>query len=256
MMPFQSLRQVALLPVLAVLVLACAAPAAQATAGACVEPLSAPVRLSMTADEVLRALGKPRSDNRYYGGGLSYPGLMVLFDTAGREIWSLTLTGDTRLACGLKVGSTLAEARAGFPGGTMVYDVYQVRAGQYELGFRNAAGSVSEIRIRPAGRRFTSIEPGAAAAAPAPAIELPALAGRWIEPRSGQSFQIFPEGRYRTALGAEGAVVSGAEGLVFSGPLQAWNKGRATVTADRKVIEFLWTAADGARQYFAFLRAD
>lgn len=250
---FQAIRRAALVMLSA---LTFCAPAAHAAAGACVEPLSAPLRLSMTVDEVLRALGKPRSDNRFFGGGLTYPGLMVIFDTAGREIWSLTLNGDTRLACGLKVGSTLVEARAGFPGGTMVYDVYQVRAGQYELGFRTAAGSVSEIRIRPSGRRFASIEPDATATPSAPAVELPALAGRWIDPRSGQSFQIFADGRYRTALGAEGVVVSGAEGLVFGGALQAWNQGRASVTADRKVIEFLWTAADGARQYFAFLRAD
>jgi hypothetical protein len=240
----------------AVLTPACAqerAPgAAPAGAQRCVEPLSAPVRLSMTADEVLRALGKPRSDNRAFGGGLRFEGLSVMLDTAGREIWTFTITGDTRLACGHGVGDTLAKVREGFPGGSMVYDVYQVQAGAYDLGFRAPAGVVQEIRIRPSGRRFPA---SGTAVASGPAVALATLAGRWIDPRSGQSFDISASGRYRTPAGAEGTVSADAEGLSFTGPLSAWNRGRATLTADRSAIEFHWTNADGAQQYFAFLRA-
>jgi hypothetical protein len=226
--------------------------AAPAGAQRCVEPLSAPVRLSMTAEELLRALGKPRSDNRAFGGGLRFDGLAVMLDTAGREIWTFTITGNTRLACGHGVGDTLAKVREGFPGGSMAYDVYQVQAGGYDLGFRAPAGVVEEIRIRPSGPRFPAT--GAPAAA-TPAVALAALAGRWVDPRSGQSFDISASGRYRTPAGAQGTVSVDAEGLTFSGPLSAWNRGRATLTPDRSAIEFHWTNAEGAKQYFAFLKA-
>ena len=224
--------------------------------GQCVEPLSVPLRLSMTADEVFRALGKPPSDNRAFGGGVGYPGLRLTFDTAGREIWSLAITGDTRLACGLAVGDPLASARAAFPGGTMVYETYQVRVGPYELAFRaTSAGIVDQIGIRPSGRRFDDLRPGAASATAAAAVDIRSLAGQWIDPKNAQSFEIRPDGRYRTGVGAEGQVVATPEGLTFSGPLSAWNRGKATVTPDGKAIEFHWTSAEGFKQYFAFLRA-
>ena len=69
------------------LVLICLGPPAMLAANAPastpanrVEPLSLPLRLSMTADEVVAALGKPRSDNRAFGGGIGYAGLRVMFD--------------------------------------------------------------------------------------------------------------------------------------------------------------------------------
>ena len=231
-----------------------AAGSAAVAKGHCVEPLSKPLWLSMTADEVLRALGKPQSDNRAFGGGLTFPGLRVMFDTSGKEIWTFTITGDTRLACGAGVGDPLAKVRAAFPGGSMVYDIYQVQVGPYDLSFHTATGQVSEIRIRPSGRRFADIRPGAAPV-PAAALDVKKLAGQWIDPKNGQSFEIRPDGRYRTGVGGEGKVEATAEGLAFSGVLSAWNQGKATVTADGSAIEFYWTNAQGAKQYFAFLRA-
>jgi hypothetical protein len=220
-----------------------------------VEPLSLPLRLSMTADEVVAALGKPRSDNRAFGGGIGYVGLRVMFDPSGKEIWSATIEGDSRLAGGIGVGAALAKVKAEFPGGNMVYDSYDVTAGQYALSFRAPSGTVDRIVIRPSGRRFVDFAPTAKVAPKAPAIALAALVGQWIDPKNAQSFEIFADGRYRTGLGGEGRVIASAEGLVFSGVLSAWDQGRATLSADRKVIEFYWSNADGSRNYFAFLRA-
>lgn len=220
-----------------------------------VEPLSLPLRLSMTADEVVAALGKPRSDNRAFGGGIGYVGLRVMFDPSGKEIWSATIEGDARLAGGIGVGAGLAKVKAEFPGGNMVYDSYDVTAGQYALSFRAPSGTVDRIVIRPSGRRFVDFAPTAKVAPKAPAIALAALVGQWIDPKNAQSFEIFADGRYRTGLGGEGRVIASAEGLVFSGVLSAWDQGRATLSADRKVIEFYWSNADGSRNYFAFLRA-
>jgi hypothetical protein len=231
------------------------APGSAATSkGHCVEPLSRPVWLSMTADEVVRALGKPQSDNRAFGGGLTFPGLRVMFDTSGKEIWTFTITGDTRLACGAGVGDALAKVRSAFPGGSMVYNIYKVQTGPYEVSFHTASGQVNEISIRPSGRRFVDVRAGAAPA-PAAAIDVKRLAGQWIDPKNGQSFEIRPDGRYRTGVGGEGKVEATAEGLAFSGALSAWNQGKATITADGSAIEFYWTNAQGAIQYFAFLRA-
>lgn len=220
-----------------------------------VEPLSLPLRLSMTADEVVAALGKPRSDNRAFGGGIGYAGLRVMFDPSGAEIWSATIEGDARLAGGIGVGAPLAKVKAEFPGGNMLYDSYDVTTGQYALSFRAPSGTVDRIVIRPSGRRFADFAPAAKGAPQAPAIALAALVGPWIDPKNAQSFEIFADGRYRTGVGGEGRVIASAEGLVFSGVLSAWNQGRATLSADRKVIEFYWSNADGSRNYFAFLRA-
>lgn len=223
--------------------------------GSRVEPLTLPLRLSMTANEVIAALGPPRSDNRAYGGGIGYPGLRVLFDATGREIGTLTIEGDARLASGIGVGTALARVQAEYPGGTMVYDSYDVTAGQYALSFRAPAGAVDRIVIRPADRRFAALTPAAPNAAPAPAPTLRALAGKWIDPRNAQTLEILPDGRYRTGVGGEGRVTAAAAGLVFSGVLAAWDQGRATLSADGQVIEFLWRNADGSRNYFAFQRA-
>ncbi|MFM8337768.1 MAG: hypothetical protein ACKODK_19605 [Opitutaceae bacterium] len=220
-----------------------------------VEPLSIPLRLSMTADEVVAALGKPGSDNRAFGGGMGYAGLRVMFDTRGKEIWSATIDGDARLAGGIGVGDPLSKVKAEFPGGNMVYDSYDVTAGQYALSFRAPSGTVDRIVIRPSGRRFMDFAPAAKGAPKAPAIALAALVGQWIDPKNAQSFEIFADGLYRTGVGGEGRVTTSPEGLVFSGVLSAWYQGRATLSADRKVIEFYWTNADGSRNYFAFLRA-
>jgi len=223
--------------------------------GSRVEPLTSPVRLSMTAQEVIAALGPPRSDNRAFGGGIAYPGIRVLFDATGQEIGTLTLEGETRLASGIGVGTPLARVKTEYPGGTMVYDSYDVTAGQYALSFRAPAGTVDRIVIRPAGRRFAALSPTAPAAPAKPAPALRTLAGQWIEPRNAQSLEILADGRYRTGVGGEGRVTVSAEGLVFSGVLSAWNHGRATLSADRQVIEFDWRNADGSRNYFAFQHA-
>ena len=220
-----------------------------------VEPLSIPLRLSMTADEVIAALGKPRSDNRAFGGGIGYAGLRVMFDASGKEIGSVTIEGDACLAGGIGVGAPFAKVKAEFPGGNMIYDSYDVTVGQYALSFRAPSGTVDRIVIRPSGRRFVDFGPTAKASPKVPAIALTALAGQWIDPRNAQSFEIFADGRYRTGVGGEGRVTASAEGLVFSGALSAWDQGRATLSADRKVIEFYWVNADGSRNSFAFLRA-
>ena len=229
------------------------APGANAPANL-VEPLSAPIRLSMSADEVIQALGRPRSDNRHFGGGLGFPGLLVIFDPKGKEMWSLTLTGETRLACGVGVGDPLARVKELFPGTATAAGSHEAKSGQYLLSFWIGSGKVERIVIRPAGERFADFA-GATRGAARPPTEIGQLVGRWIDPKSGQSFELSADGTYRTPTGGTGKAAPTAEGLLFTGVFAAWNDGRATVTADLRVIEFRWSNKDGSRSYFAFLRA-
>jgi hypothetical protein len=62
---------------------------------------------------------------------------------------------------------------------------------------------------------------------------------------------IQPGGAY-TFNGARGAWRSSGNGIVFTGPLAAWDGGRAHLRAG--VIEFAWTTPAGAHQWFTFGR--
>lgn len=71
----------------------------------------------MGSEELLRKFGKPKSDNRFFGGGLTYSEFRVMFNTQGTEIRSVTLQTPVRLACGIGPGDTLEKVRERFPGG-------------------------------------------------------------------------------------------------------------------------------------------
>ena len=66
-------------------------------------------------------------------------------------------------------------------------------------------------------------------------------AGTLVLKRTGRyTYNARSHGTYR--------VVSG--GLVFAGPLRAWNHGHATLKSG--VIQFYWTSHDGAKHWFVF----
>lgn len=219
-----------------------------------VEPLSLPLRLSMTAAEVLAQFGKPDSDNRSFGGGLAYPDFRVLFDATGREIWTVVLRDRVRLACGVGVGDSLERVREAFPSGQRVRDAYQVEIGQYAVTFDAPAGQVSQITLRPSGRRF--VDPGAEGKPEnkRTGLTLKSLVGRWLDPRNGQSLELSPDGTYRTGAGGKGTFKVDGDRLTFTGSLATWDGGKATLSQP-DVIEFYWTNPEGAKSYFAFLRA-
>lgn len=227
---------------------------ARAASAPAVEPLSIPLRLSMGAEAVLRRFGTPRSDNRSFGGGLTYPDFRVMFSAKGDEIWSVTLMAPVRLACGLGPGDPMDTVRQRFPGGRTVYDAYEVESGQYALSFRGADGRVSTITLRPTGRRFEDPEGGGTSKPAAVSASAKSLAGRWIDPKNSQTLDLRADGSYRIGAGGSGRFTVEGDRLVFTGALAAWDEGRATLTQP-DVIEFYWTAASGAKNYFAFLRS-
>ena len=219
-----------------------------------VEPLSIPLKLSMGAEAVLQRFGKPKSDNRSFGGGLTYPEFRVMFSAKGDEIWSVTLMAPVRLACGLGPGDPMDTIRQRFPGGRMVYDVYEVESGQYALSFAGSDGRVSTVTLRPTGRRFEDPEGGGKSKPVAVSATAKSLAGRWIDPKNSQTLDLRADGSYRTGVGGSGRFTVEGDRLVFTGALAAWDEGRATLTQP-DVIEFYWTAASGSKNYFAFLRS-
>lgn len=220
-----------------------------------VEPLSIPLRLTMGAEEILKKFGKPKSDNRFFGGGLTYPEFRVMFNAQGTEIWNVTLEKPTRLACGIGPGDPMDKVRERFPGGRMVYGSYEAESGPYALSFTSADGRVSTLTIRPSGERFPDTDSRKKPDASKPAATSKSLAGQWLDPKNGQSLELLANGTYRTGVGGSGRfTVEGDDRLVFTGPLSAWDRGRATLTQP-DVLEFYWTNAEGFKNYFAFVRA-
>ena len=218
-----------------------------------VEPLSIPLRLSMGSEELLRKFGKPKSDNRFFGGGLTYSEFRVMFNTQGTEIRSVTLLTPVRLACGTGPGDTLEKVRERFPGGRIVYGAYEVESGPYALSFLVAEGRVSTLTIRPSGERFEDSDSRKKPDASRPAATAKSLAGQWLDPKNGQSLELLANGTYRTGVGGTGHFTVEGDRLVFTGALSAWDQGRATLSQP-DVLEFYWTNAEGFKNYFAFLR--
>ena len=219
-----------------------------------VEPLSSPLKLTMTAKEVLAQFGTPKSDYRFYGGGLTYPDFRILFNATGTEIGTLVIRNQIRLACGLGVGDSMEKVRQFFPNGRTVYDTYQVETGQYALTFTTYERQVSEITIRPAQQRFVEPDPSKRPERTQLSPTLKTVAGLWLDPKNGQSLELFTDGSYRTGVGGSGKFTIQGEHLIFSGVLSAWDQGKATMSQSN-VIEFYWTNSDGSKNYFAFLRS-
>jgi hypothetical protein len=77
-----------------------------------------------------------------------------------------------------------------------------------------------------------------------------ALTGDWIGiAGTFGRVHIYPDGRY-TFNELAGRYTSSGNTIVFSGPLAVWNNGHATI--GNGTIEFYWTTAEGAKQYFVF----
>jgi hypothetical protein len=218
-----------------------------------VEPLSIPLQLSMGSEDVLQKFGKPKSDTRFFGGGLTYPEFRVMFNTQGTEIRSVTLQAPVRLACGIGPGDTLEKVRERFTGGRIVYGAYEVESGPYALSFLVAEGRVSTLTIRPSGERFEDSKSRKKPDASRPAATAKSLAGQWLDPENGQSLELLTNGTYRTGAGGTGHFTVEGDRLVFTGALSAWDQGRATLSQP-DVLEFYWTNAEGFKNYFAFLR--
>lgn len=79
--------------------------------------------------------------------------------------------------------------------------------------------------------------------------------GTWYGANVMGQIDIHPDGTYSSPNGARGQwQPTGDRSLVFtSGPLTAWNGGRASVS-DKNALEFKWTTPQGQKQYFVYIR--
>jgi hypothetical protein len=232
------------------------ASAAPGPAGNVVEPLSNGLRLTMTADEVIRKFGPPRSDDRLWGGGIGFDGFGLTFNASGTQIWHFTISRDVKLNSGIGIGSSRPEVEHVF--GSSSPAVH----GQYELTFRfDDRDRVSEIKVRPASAAFAPYDAAKSAADPSPAqpatgggMKTADLAGVWYGTATTVgTIKIHPDGSYIHNGSGKGTIASIAGNVItFDGPLKAWGGGRATLT--RGNLEFYWKNDDGSTNWFSFAK--
>lgn len=91
---------------------------------------------------------------------------------------------------------------------------------------------------------------------PKPDAHSHAALGTWHGTNVASSFTLRADGSYDSPNGASGRWRADGSNVMFtSGPLTAWNGGRATIS-DKGALEFYWTTAEGYKQYFAFVKRD
>ncbi|MBZ5558694.1 MAG: hypothetical protein LAO77_15590 [Acidobacteriia bacterium] len=249
-----------------------------------VEPLSNGLSLSMSAEQVRARFGAPVSDFRSSGGGINYRDFSLVYNSAGTELWHCVIKGSgVRLASGITIGSDRSEVERVFGNGDHAI------AGRYELSFQYTRGAVREIRINvasgPASRQPTPpttpptttprptspttagcrLEETEKKGGPFPmssATENAALfrsgcvpaeiVGSWFSQGTSR-IDILADGTYSSPSGGRGDVrVNGAH-IIFTGPLAAWNNGRAFWA--QRSIQFYWRNPSGSINAFAFIAA-
>ena len=77
------------------------------------------------------------------------------------------------------------------------------------------------------------------------------LAGHWYGVAGTVAdLTLAPDGTYISGGSAHGTWRREGSDVWFTGPIEAWNKGHGKLKAKGDVIEFYWTNAAGAKQYF------
>lgn len=224
------------------LLLACAAWAASND----VEPLSNGLSVSMTGPQIKKKFGEP-AHRSWDARSLDYPGFTVQVGGSSQEIWHLTLKKGVLLSCGVGVGSSRAEVEKVFGAAD------EAAQGRYKLFFSYAGDKVSKIRIDPADESSAPSRKPSQAQAPAPPGS---YAGAWHGAGSTiGKLELKADGTYTSPNGGEGTWQPTEDGVLFTGPLAAWNGGRAKRRmASRELLEFHWTKPDGTKYYFVFAR--
>ena len=218
-----------------------------------VEPLSNGLPLSWTKRQIVDRFGeptKPSWDSRTFG----YDGFGVMVGGAREEIWRLTIDGPgVRLASGIGVGSSAADVARVFGSRS------SATVDQYALEFSYDGDRVSKIKIDPANGSFTPVTASKTAKVTRGAVGGTAtgaakasLAGKWFGQNVAAQITIDPNGTYSSPNGGRGRWRLEGADVVFTGPLAAWNHGRASFKNGN--LEFSWKTPEGASQYFVLIR--
>jgi len=150
--------------------------------------------------------------------------------------------GTRTVALSRKVG---VMANGGFAASIPAYTLAD---GQYLFGF----STVNQPDKVFAAGAFTIAGAGAAQSATASTASGSAsLAGHWYGIAGTiADIVIKADGTYVSAGSARGTWRADSNSVLFTGPLAAWNNGRGKLNTRDDVIEFYWTNAAGAKQYF------
>ncbi len=137
-------------------------------------------------------------------------------------------------------------------GFTASLPAYNLPDGQYAFVF----ASPGQVPKAVAGGVFTIGPVGAPAAAPAaPAAPAGGLSGHWLGiAGTAADVTIKPDGTYVSGGTATGTWRQQGSDVYFTGPLAAWNGGHGKLKPSGDVIEFYWTNAAGAKQYFVLAK--
>jgi hypothetical protein len=222
--------------------------------GSLVEPLSNGLKLSMTKEEILKQFGEPKPgwDSRT----MDYGQFAVTVGGRDKEIWHFTIKAPgLKLNSGLQVGSTKGQVES------VCGNAQGGQVGQYKLTFAyDNAGVVHSIRIDPAENRFQAYDSGALDQRKK-VVDAAAFVGTWHGHTSASgsfysvgTLEIRADHTYTYNRSGHGQYATqGAQITFTSGPLTAWNRGRANYTKD-KAIEFYWKNEQGATQWFVFTK--
>lgn len=219
-----------------------------------VEPLSNGLRLSMTQAEILAKFGEP-TEHTFDARTFGYPSFGVACGGAFAKIWHLTLKRGVTLSSGIGVGSSRAAVERVFGSAS------PVKSGQYAVTFRYDGDRVSEIKIDPANGEFsglTSDKPTPRHPRAEPKSEpasAASLLGTWYGAGDTKgTIELHADGTYDWSGNHAGRYSVAGTKVTFTGSLTAWNGGVAQLNKRGDTIEFYWTNADGAKQWFVFIR--
>ncbi|HZU24414.1 MAG TPA: hypothetical protein VFA04_02775, partial [Bryobacteraceae bacterium] len=135
-------------------------------------------------------------------------------------------------------------------GFTTSIPAYSLTDGTYVFGFAPVA---PPNKVFAAGT-FT-IGPLGETAQPAVQHASASLAGHWLGIAGTiADVTINADGTYVSRGAPPATWRQEGNTVIFTGPLAAWNNGRGKLRPDGKVIEFYWTNASGAKQYFVLAK--
>jgi hypothetical protein len=197
--------------------------------------------------------GRPIQDDTFWGGDVKYRDFRVLYNWRQDALKRVSIIGSgVCLHEGITVGSSAHAVNALFPGGFMAYDQYKVTYGPYLLHFSLDRGQVSEIDIEPAFGPFRPLSGGGRETGPA--ISRAALVGTWhgVATTVG-TLVLRADGTYLYGGRTRGRYTLAGRTIKFTGPLVAWNQGRATLDK-YGILTFAWTTGSGAKQLFVFAK--
>lgn len=134
---------------------------------------------------------------------------------------------------------------------TLSIPAYSLEDGTYFFG---VSGPIDLKNVLAAGTfkiAAVNTSSGSVSQSGAPISTASQLSGHWYGiAGTSADLQLYADGTYVSAHSVKGTWCQSGNQVTFTGPLSAWNQGRGQLNPKGDVIEFQWTTATGAKQYF------